>query len=130
MAAKLGKPSLAPGAGSRSMTPLDRILKRSITIKGVGYVVTLSPDALKITRKGRRLGLELKWVDITSGESALAVALHASVGRFDSGVENAGAIPGSAKVTPPPRWSAAGATPAKKRARVAARRSNANSTSS
>ena len=45
--------------------------------------MTLSPDALKLTRKGKRLGLELKWADITSGESALAVALRASVGRFD-----------------------------------------------
>ncbi len=65
------------------MTPLDKTLKRSLTIKGADYVVTLSPDALKLTRKGRRLGMELKWEDITSGESALAVALHASVGQFD-----------------------------------------------
>jgi hypothetical protein len=66
------------------MTPLDKTLKRSLTIKAVEYVVTLTPDALKLTRKGKRLGLELKWADITSGESALAVALHASIGRFDA----------------------------------------------
>ena len=69
------------------MTPLDKTLKRSLTIKDADYVVTLSPDALKLTRKGRRLGMELKWEDITSGESALAVALHASVGQFDPGGE-------------------------------------------
>jgi hypothetical protein len=69
------------------MTPLDKTLKRSLNIKGIDYVVTLSPEALKLTRKGRRLGMELKWADITSGESALAVALHASVGRFDPGKE-------------------------------------------
>jgi hypothetical protein len=45
--------------------------------------LTLTPAFLKLTRKGRRLGLELKWADITSGESALAIALRASVGRFD-----------------------------------------------
>lgn len=67
------------------MTPLDKVLKRSLNIKGVDYVVTLSPEALKLTRKGRRLGMELKWTEITSGESALAVALHASIGRFDPG---------------------------------------------
>ncbi|HTB28006.1 MAG TPA: hypothetical protein VK715_03540 [Steroidobacteraceae bacterium] len=65
------------------MTPLDKTLKRSLSVKGVDYVVTLSPETLKLTRKGRRIGLELKWADITSGESALAVALHASVGRFE-----------------------------------------------
>jgi hypothetical protein len=69
------------------MTPLDKTLKRSLSIKGIDYVVTLTPELLKLTRKGRRLGLELKWVDISSGESALAVALHASVGRFDQGKE-------------------------------------------
>ena len=67
------------------MTPLDKTLKRAVRIKGIDYVVTLSPDALKLTRKGKRLGMELKWEDITSGESALAIALHASVGRFDAG---------------------------------------------
>jgi hypothetical protein len=66
------------------MTPLDKTLKRSLNIEGIDYVVTISPKSLKVTRKGRRLGIELKWADLTSGESALAVALHASVGRFDS----------------------------------------------
>lgn len=66
------------------MTPLDKTLKRSLTISDVEYVIALSPETLKITRKGKRLGLELRWFDITSGESALAVALQASVGRFDT----------------------------------------------
>jgi hypothetical protein len=64
------------------MTPLDKILKRALRIDGRDYVVTLSPESLKITGKGKWLGIELKWADITSGESALAIALHASVGRF------------------------------------------------
>jgi hypothetical protein len=70
--------------GELAMTPLDKTIKRSLAIKGLDYVVTLTPDALKLTRKGKRLGMELKWADITSGESALAIALHASVGRFDA----------------------------------------------
>lgn len=64
------------------MTPLDKSLKRGINIGGRDYVVTIDPKALKITEKGRRIGLELKWADIVSGESALAVALHASLGKF------------------------------------------------
>jgi hypothetical protein len=64
------------------MTPLDKTLKRAISIKGDDYVVTLTPEALKISRKGHRLGVELNWVDLVSGETALAIALRASVGRF------------------------------------------------
>jgi hypothetical protein len=68
------------------MTPLDKTLKRAITIKGQQYVITLSPQAIKISRKGHRLGTELKWADLISGDSALAVALHASIGRFEKAV--------------------------------------------
>jgi hypothetical protein len=64
------------------MTPLDKTLKRAITIQGQEYVITLSPEAVKISPKGHRLGTELRWADIISGDSALAVALQASIGRF------------------------------------------------
>jgi|HubBroStandDraft_4_1064222.scaffolds.fasta_scaffold158946_2 hypothetical protein len=66
------------------MTPLDKTLKRSLSIDGADYVVTLTPEAIKLTRKGKRLGIQLKWTDITSGETALALALQASVGQFDT----------------------------------------------
>ena len=56
------------------MTPLDKTLKRSLSIDGADYVVTLTPEAIKLTRKGKRLGIQLKWTDITSGEAALAIA--------------------------------------------------------
>jgi hypothetical protein len=69
------------------MTPLDKSLKRALTINGRVYVVTLAPDALKITEKGHRIGVELKWADLVSGESALAVALQASVGKFQGSTE-------------------------------------------
>ena len=66
------------------MTPLNKSLKRALVLKGVDYVITLSPDSLKITQKGKRLGVTLKWTDIVSGESALAMALQASVGRLNA----------------------------------------------
>jgi hypothetical protein len=66
------------------MTPLAKTLKRALRIDGRDYVVTLGPDALKITEKGHRLGLELQWADLISGESALAMALQASVGNLQS----------------------------------------------
>jgi hypothetical protein len=68
------------------MTPLDKSLKRALKINGHDYVVTLAPDALKITQKGHRLGVELKWADLVSGQSALAVALNASIGKFQDGL--------------------------------------------
>jgi hypothetical protein len=64
------------------MTPLDKPLKRALKIGGHDYVVTLTPAALKITQKAHRLGVELKWSDIVSGQSALAVALNASLGKL------------------------------------------------
>jgi hypothetical protein len=65
-----------------AMTPLDKTLKRALNIKGRDYVISLSPDSLKITEKGHRIGLDLLWAEIVSGETALAVALHASLGKF------------------------------------------------
>jgi hypothetical protein len=69
------------------MTPLDKTLKRALKLNGRDYVVTLTPDALKVTAKGHRIGVDLKWTDLISGESALAVALHASLGKFHDDVK-------------------------------------------
>jgi hypothetical protein len=60
-------------------TPLSKTLKRELEIKGDHYIITLTPRSLKVTRKGRRKGTELKWEDLISGDAALAVALTASV---------------------------------------------------
>ncbi|GAC1665956.1 MAG: hypothetical protein NVS9B2_05460 [Steroidobacteraceae bacterium] len=63
-------------------TPLHSTLKRAVTIQGREYVVTLSSEALKVTLKGKRNGVELAWSSIVSGDAALAVALNASVGAL------------------------------------------------
>ena len=60
-------------------TVLDKNLKREVLIDGKPYTVTLTPQGLKLTEKGRRNGIELSWVDLVSGQAALAVALNASV---------------------------------------------------
>jgi hypothetical protein len=62
-------------------TKLDRTLKREIEIDGKPYVLTIDPDGLKLTEKGRRKGHELRWKELVSGEAALAVALNASLER-------------------------------------------------
>src|ERR1700730_18789367 len=82
--------------GNHVMTPLEKTLKRTLRIDGRDYVVTLTPDALKVTEKGHRLGLELQWADLISGESALAIALQASVGKLQSGSLPAASTPGPA----------------------------------
>ena len=61
------------------MTKLEGELKRAIEIDGKPYTLTLSPEGLKLTEKGRRNGRELLWKDLVTGEAALAVALNASV---------------------------------------------------
>ena len=62
-------------------TKLDKILKREISIRGKPFVVSLSPEGLKLVGKGRRKGLELSWEDLTSGDAALATALNASIAQ-------------------------------------------------
>jgi hypothetical protein len=66
------------------MTPLDKPLKRALRIDGRDYIVSIAPDRLKISLKGHRKGIELEWTSLVSGETALAVALHASVGQFQN----------------------------------------------
>jgi hypothetical protein len=43
-------------------TPLEKTIKRALKIKGLEYVVALSPESVKLTLKGRRTGVELKWI--------------------------------------------------------------------
>ena len=62
------------------MTRLDKPLKRELRLKKDAYVVTIYPDGLKLTKKGRRKGIEISWKDLLSGEAAMAVALRASLG--------------------------------------------------
>lgn len=78
---------MCPTRPATEMTPLDKTLKRALKINGRDYVITLTPDALKVTAKGHRIGIDLKWADLISGESALAVALHASLGKFQDDVK-------------------------------------------
>ncbi len=60
-------------------TKLERPLKREIQINDQPYIITLTPEGLKLTVKGRRKGQELAWKDMISGEAALATALNASL---------------------------------------------------
>ena len=63
-------------------TKLDKTLKREVLIEGKPYMLTISPQGLKLVPKGRRKGLEIAWKEIVSGEAALAAALNASLGQL------------------------------------------------
>lgn len=60
-------------------TRLEKTLKRELSIDGHAYMLSISPEGLKITLKGRRNGLELGWKALVSGDAALAGALQASL---------------------------------------------------
>jgi hypothetical protein len=62
-------------------TKLDGTLKREVNIDGKPYTLTLSPIGFNLAPKGRRKGYELAWIDLVSGEAALATALNASIAR-------------------------------------------------
>jgi len=64
------------------MTPLQKTLKRSLSIDGHDYVLAISPEGLKLVPKGKRKGIELKWEALVNGEAALAAALNASIGQL------------------------------------------------
>jgi hypothetical protein len=61
-------------------TLLNKTLKRELRIADRSYIVTMSPLTLKLTPKGKRKGMELRWEALVNGDAALAVALNASVG--------------------------------------------------
>lgn len=61
------------------MTRLDKPLRRELDIDGKAYTLAIDPDGLKLTQKGKRKGVELRWVDLVNGDAALAAALQASM---------------------------------------------------
>jgi len=61
------------------MTPLDKPIKRALTVDGKTYTLVIDPDGMKLAEKGHRLGIELRWKDVLSGDAGLAAALQASV---------------------------------------------------
>ncbi|WP_408949914.1 hypothetical protein [Lysobacter sp. Hz 25] len=63
------------------MTRLDKPIRREVEIDGKLYTLTVDPDGLKLSEKGRRKGIALNWSDLVSGDAALAAALQASTGH-------------------------------------------------
>ena len=60
-------------------TKLDKVLKREIEIDGQSYIAAISPDGVKVTKKGFRKGNEITWRSIISGDANLNEVLRVSV---------------------------------------------------
>ena len=60
-------------------TKLDGVLKRELRIGREDFTLTLSTESFTLAAKGRRKGLTIAWVDLVSGDAALANALNASL---------------------------------------------------
>lgn len=52
-------------------TKLDKTIKRELAHKGEVFTVAISPEGIKVTRKGARKGHELSWDSIISGDAEL-----------------------------------------------------------
>ncbi len=66
-------------------TKLEKVLKREIEIDGQSYIAALSPDGVKVTKKGFRKGNEISWRSIVSGDAQLNEDLNNSIEASSSG---------------------------------------------
>ena len=60
-------------------TKLEKALKREVDVNGVAFMVTLSPDGLKIVEKGKRKGSELTWEQLIRGDVMMTQDLKDSI---------------------------------------------------
>ncbi|MEO8193074.1 MAG: hypothetical protein ABI681_04430 [Gemmatimonadales bacterium] len=64
-------------------TKLDKVLKRELEIDGQAYIAAISPDGIKVTKKGFRKGNEISWRAIISGDAQLNEDLSRSVDAME-----------------------------------------------
>ncbi|MGE5090561.1 MAG: hypothetical protein ACM3OH_00175 [Bacillota bacterium] len=66
-------------------TLLDKPIKRELSLNGALYTVTISTDGVKIAPKGKRLGHEISWETLLSGDAELRRDLNISVDAYRGG---------------------------------------------
>ena len=59
-------------------TKLEKPIKRELEIDGTAYMITISPEGVKVTQKGYRKGQEITWRSIVSGDATLNEQLNVS----------------------------------------------------
>jgi hypothetical protein len=63
-------------------TKLNKQLKREIDVDGKPYMITLSPEGVKLTEKGKRLGREHTWKELLGGETSAGSSAGSSFGEI------------------------------------------------
>jgi len=63
-------------------TILDKPIKRELTLNGTVYTVTISTDGVKIVPKGKRIGHEISWETLLSGDAELRRDLNISLDAY------------------------------------------------
>jgi hypothetical protein len=69
---------------------LDKALKRELDLDGELYMVTISPDGVRIVPKGRRKGHEISWRTILSGDAELTQQLKISLDALGNDPDGGG----------------------------------------
>ena len=62
-------------------TKLEKPLKRELLINDEPWMLTMTPEGLKLVPKGKRNGHELAWKDIVGGSATPSSSLNASLGH-------------------------------------------------
>lgn len=78
---------------------LDKTLKRELEIDGQSFMVSMSPEGVRITPKGKRKGHEISWRALMSGDAELTQQLNISLDAFgaQSGKAAASTLPAKSK---------------------------------
>ena len=66
-------------------TKLDKAIKRELEVDGKTYTVIMSPDGIKVTPKGGRIGRETSWRTLLGTEGAMGGAGTAGGGGMGYG---------------------------------------------
>ncbi len=51
-------------------TKLDKAIKRELEIEGKAYTIIMSPEGIKVTPKGGRIGREISWRSIMGNDGS------------------------------------------------------------
>jgi hypothetical protein len=77
-------------AGGSLATRLDKTIKRELELGGQLYMVSISPEGVRIVPKGKRKGQEISWETLVSGEAELRRDLNMSIDVYEALRETTG----------------------------------------
>ena len=67
-------------------TKLDKAIKRELEVDGKTYTIIMSPDGIKVTPKGGRIGRETSWRTLLGSEGAMGGAAAAGGTGYGGGM--------------------------------------------